>query len=493
MPGLGRLRRVPQPGPRRAPTAARCSALRSGRYPDGRRGRGHRRRRGRPSASPWATTLDLDGIDRPVVGIVENPADLDDEFALVAPGRSAAPTSQTVLVRTTDDRISATAARAVPHGGRDRGDDEAHRRRRRRARPRRGRRDPRLPRGRGRVRGGRPAAPAPARHARRHRRDRTPPPARRRGQRPRRRRGRRARSVPRSPAWPGSSRHPRSSGRPGTGSTASTCPGGSSPPAWASRSSPRPRPRGGRAGRSPRVPVTSPCPSRPPGPRPVHRSALAAVALVVARLRRPRPRPRPDEGGGERRARAARASPPSSSGSSSSAPSRCGPSAPIGRRLPIAGAAGPARPGPQPGPVGRRPRRHHPVARPGGHHRRSWPGAAEHAPTEGNLSDRQLLVRLGDREPDAARAVAAGSRREARRRRAVRRDRRRLDAPRSRWPSPRSAPETRDGVVYHPVVVLGRPAGDVIRDIGELYVATPALARPPRSRPRHGRPTAPTC
>ena len=31
--------------------------------------------------------------------------------------------------------------------------------------------------------------------------------------------------------------------------------------------------------------------------------------------------------------------------------------------------------------------------------------------------------------------------------------------------------------MYHPLVVLGRPAGDVIRDIGELYVATPALAR----------------
>ena len=112
-------------------------------------------------------------------------------------------------------------------------------------------------------------------------------------------------------------------------------------------------------------------------------------------------------------------------------------------------------------------------------------GAAEHSPTEGNLSDRQLLVRLGDREPIAARAVAADL---AARRAAVERFAATLGASTTALEVAITAsePERRDGVVYHPLVVLGRPAGDVIRDIGELYVATPALAAPPRGRPRPG-------
>jgi len=49
-------------------------------------------------------TLDLDGTTRPVVGIIENPADLADEFALVPPGDPAS-TSHTVLVQATNDRV----------------------------------------------------------------------------------------------------------------------------------------------------------------------------------------------------------------------------------------------------------------------------------------------------------------------------------------------------------------------------------------------------
>ena len=112
-------------------------------------------------------------------------------------------------------------------------------------------------------------------------------------------------------------------------------------------------------------------------------------------------------------------------------------------------------------------------------------GAAEHSPNEGNLSDRQLLIRLGDREPvlpevsprdlDAKRA-------------AVERFAATVGASTTALEVAITAsePERRDGVVYHPLVVLGRPAGDVTRDIGDLYVATPALAAPPRSRPRPG-------
>lgn len=54
--------------------------------------------------------LALEGVDRQVVGIVENPADLDDQFVLVAPG-DAAPAAVTVLVRTTEDLVRSLPAR----------------------------------------------------------------------------------------------------------------------------------------------------------------------------------------------------------------------------------------------------------------------------------------------------------------------------------------------------------------------------------------------
>ena len=59
-----------------------------------------------PSPRVWPTlldvelgaTLDLDGRRRTVVGIVENPLDLSDEFALVSPSSAGAPQNVTVLV-----------------------------------------------------------------------------------------------------------------------------------------------------------------------------------------------------------------------------------------------------------------------------------------------------------------------------------------------------------------------------------------------------------
>ena len=60
-------------------------------------------------------TVVLDRRARTVVGLVENPGDLDDEFALVAPADAAPPTAVTVLVRASAERAAALPASA---GGR---------------------------------------------------------------------------------------------------------------------------------------------------------------------------------------------------------------------------------------------------------------------------------------------------------------------------------------------------------------------------------------
>jgi putative ABC transport system permease protein len=57
-------------------------------------------------------TVALDRRARTVVGLVENPGDLDDEFALVAPADADPPTAVTVLVRTTAERAAALPASA---------------------------------------------------------------------------------------------------------------------------------------------------------------------------------------------------------------------------------------------------------------------------------------------------------------------------------------------------------------------------------------------
>ena len=57
------------------------------------------------------STLSLDGATRTIVGIVENPSDLGDEFALVAPS-AMEPTSTTVLVDTDESQIQGFRAPA---------------------------------------------------------------------------------------------------------------------------------------------------------------------------------------------------------------------------------------------------------------------------------------------------------------------------------------------------------------------------------------------
>jgi putative ABC transport system permease protein len=53
------------------------------------------------------TPFTLDGTERSVVGVVENPSDLSDEFALVAQAHDAAPESVTILVDSSSERVQA--------------------------------------------------------------------------------------------------------------------------------------------------------------------------------------------------------------------------------------------------------------------------------------------------------------------------------------------------------------------------------------------------
>ncbi len=62
-------------------------------------------------------TLDLDGRRRTVVGIVENPLDLSDEFALVSPSSAGAPQNVTVLVDASQQELRAFAD-SLPGNGR---------------------------------------------------------------------------------------------------------------------------------------------------------------------------------------------------------------------------------------------------------------------------------------------------------------------------------------------------------------------------------------
>ncbi|MET0740089.1 MAG: FtsX-like permease family protein [Candidatus Nanopelagicales bacterium] len=50
--------------------------------------------------------LDLDGVERTVVGIVENPANLGDEFGLLAPAQSTNATKATILVDASEEQVN---------------------------------------------------------------------------------------------------------------------------------------------------------------------------------------------------------------------------------------------------------------------------------------------------------------------------------------------------------------------------------------------------
>jgi putative ABC transport system permease protein len=102
--------------------------------------------------------------------------------------------------------------------------------------------------------------------------------------------------------------------------------------------------------------------------------------------------------------------------------------------------------------------------------------AAEHNAVEGNLSDRQLLFRIGDAEPLVPEPTPA--------------ELERLGAEVDRFAAALDQPavvalkvavnpadrEGRNGQVLRPAVVLGRPVGEhTVRDVGVLYLATPEL------------------
>jgi putative ABC transport system permease protein len=102
--------------------------------------------------------------------------------------------------------------------------------------------------------------------------------------------------------------------------------------------------------------------------------------------------------------------------------------------------------------------------------------AAEHTAGEGNLSDRQILVRLGDAEPLVPERTPAEL---ARLRAEVDRLATTLDRPAVVTLDVAVNPtvqEGRGGQVLRPAVMLARPVGEnTLRDIGVLYVATPEL------------------
>jgi putative ABC transport system permease protein len=105
--------------------------------------------------------------------------------------------------------------------------------------------------------------------------------------------------------------------------------------------------------------------------------------------------------------------------------------------------------------------------------------AAEHTAGEGNLSDRQLLFRLGDAEPLVPEPTPAELERLASEvdRFAASLDRAAVvDLQVAVNPSDR---EGRNGQLLRPAVVLGRRVGETtLRDVGILYVATPELLAP---------------
>jgi putative ABC transport system permease protein len=102
--------------------------------------------------------------------------------------------------------------------------------------------------------------------------------------------------------------------------------------------------------------------------------------------------------------------------------------------------------------------------------------AAEHTAGEGNLSERQLLFRIGDAEPLIPERTPAEL---ARLRTAVDRLAATLDHPAVVALGAAVNPadhEGRGGQVLRPAVVLARPVGEnSLRDVAVLYVATPEL------------------
>ena len=80
-------------------------ALRQGRYPEGRGEVAVTDGVARLLRLELGSTLALDGVRRTVVGIVENPRKLSDEFALVSPSFASAPDHVSILVDASDASV----------------------------------------------------------------------------------------------------------------------------------------------------------------------------------------------------------------------------------------------------------------------------------------------------------------------------------------------------------------------------------------------------
>ena len=260
-------------------------ALRQGRYPEGRGEVAVTDGVAKLLRLELGSTVALDGVRRTVVGIVENPRKLSDEFALVSPAFAGAPSS--VIGSGRRERRVARILPGLPGRGpfRLRGTDEGRQRRTAgHARDVLGRHRlpaPGLAHRRRRLRSHRAAtAPSPG-HARRDRCDAEASPPR-----------------ARSPTAPSSGRSPHSAGR----SSASRC-GSCSPRRSSLRSTIASTGSAFRGllialtvllalfgaiaaawwpGRTvARLPVTLALSGRPPKPRPARHSAIAAAALIA--------------------------------------------------------------------------------------------------------------------------------------------------------------------------------------------------------------------
>ena len=91
----------------RGPYGGARLSLRQGSYPEGRNQVAVTDGVAQILGLELGKTLALDGLRRTVVGIVENPRDLSDEFALVSPSSAGAPDFVTVLVDASDDSVLA--------------------------------------------------------------------------------------------------------------------------------------------------------------------------------------------------------------------------------------------------------------------------------------------------------------------------------------------------------------------------------------------------
>jgi putative ABC transport system permease protein len=101
-----------------APYAGDLLALRRGSYPAGRGQVALTEGVAELLDVELGATLDLDGRRRTVVGIVENPLDLSDEFALVSPSSAGAPQNVTVLVNASEQELRAFADSLEENGRR---------------------------------------------------------------------------------------------------------------------------------------------------------------------------------------------------------------------------------------------------------------------------------------------------------------------------------------------------------------------------------------